>query len=170
MALSVLTAESDPAVRADVRAVLETAGLMVCAAASDGLEAVRLARHHEPDVILLDAQLPRLDSAEAVRRIRNEQDVPIVLLADQAAEEHVGRALQAGAASWMRKPYRRDELPALLVDAFVAHCTDALRSQRAESRAVIVTVLRSLGYPQDWAYEIEERCFRAGRVWHAGRR
>ena len=53
---SVLTVEDDPIVRADLRLVLEDAGFSVCAGAGDGVEAIELAREHEPDVILLDLE------------------------------------------------------------------------------------------------------------------
>src|SRR6478672_1900787 len=61
----VMTVEDDPIVRADLRLVLEDAGFGVCADARDGIEAVELARLHEPDVIVLDLGLPRLDGVEA---------------------------------------------------------------------------------------------------------
>ena len=77
---SVLTVEDDPIIRADLRLVLETAGFDVCPDARDGVEAIELAREHEPDVILLDLGLPRLGGVEATRRILAHRDVPIVAL------------------------------------------------------------------------------------------
>ena len=51
---TVLTVDDDPIVRADLRLVLEDAGFDVCEDARDGVEAVELARLHQPDVIVLD--------------------------------------------------------------------------------------------------------------------
>ena len=66
---TVLTVEDDPVTRADLRVVLEDAGFTVVPDARDGLEALELARRHEPDVVLLDLGLPRLGGVEAVRRL-----------------------------------------------------------------------------------------------------
>ena len=92
---SVLTVEDDPIVRVDLRLVLESAGFEVCADARDGVEAVELAREHEPDVILLDLGLPRLSGVDATRMILAERDVPIVALTGRSAA-HADEAVNAG--------------------------------------------------------------------------
>jgi len=113
---TVLTVEDDPIVRADLRLVLEDAGFDVCADASDGMEAVVLARKHRPDVILLDLGLPRIDGIEAARRIRSERTVPIVALTGHSAGGFVERALEAGASSYVLKPFGEAELVGALRD------------------------------------------------------
>jgi len=164
---NVLTAEHDPHVRADVHSALENAGFAICAAARDGFEVVRLARQHQPDLILLGLELPRLDGAEAIRRIRHERDVPIVLLTEDGDGDLVGKAIKAGALSWMRKPIRTNELVDTLLGTLVMHREDTLQRQRQESHRTIRTMLRHLSFPDDWAADIEARCFRAGRVWRS---
>ena len=56
----ILVAEDETLVRLDLLAMLAEAGYEVCAEAADGLEAVKLAAEHEPDAILMDANMPQL--------------------------------------------------------------------------------------------------------------
>jgi two-component system, response regulator PdtaR len=154
---SVLTVEDDPIVRADLRLVLEDAGFSV-RAAGDGIEAIELAREHQPDVILLDLGLPRLGGVETTRRILAERDVPIVALTGRSrrlAEE----AIDAGAHSYVLKPFGEDEVVGKLFEALAA------RESRAESRRSIETLLELMGYPQDWAVDLERQAYRRGVVW-----
>jgi CheY-like chemotaxis protein len=104
-ALSILTVEDDPIVRADLRLILEDNGYEVCAAARDGVEAVALAREHAPDLILIDLNLPGLDGVEATRQILSERDVPIVALTGYAESGVIDRAVEAGAVGHLTKPF-----------------------------------------------------------------
>ena len=104
-ALSILTVEDDPLVRADLRLILEDNGFAVCAAARNGAEAVALAREHAPDLILIDLNLPELDGVEATRRILAERSVPIVALTGYANSGAVDRAVAAGAVGHLTKPF-----------------------------------------------------------------
>jgi response regulator NasT len=78
--LRVLVAEDQAIIRLDLRGVLEQHGLIVCAEARDGEEAVELARSAHPDVALLDMRMPELDGIEAARRMYAERPIPIVML------------------------------------------------------------------------------------------
>ena len=106
----VMTVEGDPIVRADLRVILEDAGFDVCADARDGFEAVELARHPRPDLILLDLVLPSLDGIEATRRILGERDVPIVALTGHANGPLLDLALEAGATATVTKPFGERQL------------------------------------------------------------
>jgi CheY-like chemotaxis protein len=165
---TVLTVEDDPFVRADLRLVLEEAGFDVCAAASDGVQAVELAREHEPDVILLDLGLPRLDGVEAARRIRAERDVPIVALTGRS-RSFVERAVDAGASAYVAKPFHVEELVGALHEALASHRAHHMSPVRQDSLETIASLLALLGYPESWAVELEERAFSAGRVWRRAR-
>ena len=158
----VLAVEDDPIVRADLRLVLEEAGFEV-SDARDGVEAVELAREHEPDAILLDLGLPRLGGVEVARQILAERAVPIVALTGlsrRLAEE----ALDSGASSYVLKPFVPQEVVGALFEA-LALPGDALRTAREESRQTIARVCKELGYPGEWAAELEERAFRQGKLW-----
>jgi response regulator NasT len=156
--------EDDPFVRTDLRLVLESAGFDVCADARDGLEAVELAREHAPDAILLDLALPRLDGIEATRRILAERSVPIVALTGRS-RTLAAEAVEAGASSYVLKPFVESELVGALFDALAAHAEALEAAVRAQSREAIEHMLRALGYAEEWAVELERRAFAAGRVW-----
>ncbi len=158
---TVLTVEDDPIVRSDLRLVLEDAGYDVTDA-RDGLEAVALTRvHPPPDLIVLDLGLPRLDGVEAARWILQERNIPIVVLTGRSsrlAED----ALQAGAVACLRKPFAVDELVSTVSAALGP---ERASPDRAESRAAIAEIVTALGYPEDWADELEQWQYRLGRSW-----
>lgn len=158
---SVLTVEDDPIVRADLRLVLEDAGFDVCADARDGLEAVELARVHAPDLILLDLGLPNLDGVEATKQILHERDVPIVALTGRS-RSLAAEAVEAGAVTCVRKPFGARQLVATLNETLAAR---RVLAEREESFAVLSGILQVMGYPEEWARELEEQAFRSGHVW-----
>jgi response regulator NasT len=161
---SVLTVEDDPIVRADLRLVLEDAGFEVCADAQDGVEAIELAREHEPDVILLDLGLPRLDGLETTRRILAERDVPIVALTG-GSRDLAEEALEAGARSYVLKPFAEAEVVGKLIDAIASHESLDARREREESRRSLALMLDLLGYPGEWAIDLERQAYARGVVW-----
>ena len=166
---SVLTVEDNPIVRADLRLVLEDAGFTVVADASDGVEAVELARTHEPDVIVLDLGLPHLDGLQATRQILAERSVPIVALTGRSrtlAED----ALEAGATSYVLKPFSRAAVIGAVHDAVAVHRASGAQEARATSLSAIEVILDALGYPPEWAVELEQREWASGRIWRAATR
>jgi CheY-like chemotaxis protein len=156
----VMTAEDDPIVRADLRLVLEEAGFGVCAGARDGIEAVELARLHEPDVIVLDLGLPLMGGVEATRRILSERNVPIIALTGRSTALAL-EAVEAGAVTFLRKPFVEQELVDTVTNAVDAH----RRAAREESRSTLAEVLELVGYPESWAEELERRAWEAGKLW-----
>ena len=166
---SVLTVEDNPIVRADLRLVLEDAGFEVVADASNGLEAVELTREHQPDAVVLDLGLPHLDGVQATRRILAERSVAIVALTGRSrslAEE----ALEAGAASYVLKPFTGAEVVTAVREALAARRSRSQEAERGESLKTIETMRELVGYPAEWAVELEERAWARGHVWRAGPR
>jgi AmiR/NasT family two-component response regulator/predicted NBD/HSP70 family sugar kinase len=128
----VLIAEDETLIRLDLRALLERAGFEVCAEAGDGIEAVELARAHEPRLAILDVRMPRLDGIEAARRILEERQLPILLLTAYDEEELVRRAADAGVYGYLVKPFgERDLLPAIRTAAARHEDLAALRTEAA---------------------------------------
>ena len=112
--MRILIAEDETIIRLDLRALLEGAGLEVCAEARDGAEAVELARSELPDLAILDVKMPRLDGIEAAKRILDERPIPIVMLTAYGQDELVSRAAEAGVFGYLVKPFREgDLLPAI---------------------------------------------------------
>lgn len=106
----VLVAEDEYLVRLDIAATLTAGGFAVCAQAADGAEAVALALRHKPDVIVMDAGLPRLDGVAAAESILAEEDVPIVMLTGYRYGELIDRAFAAGVSRYLVKPAGEHEL------------------------------------------------------------
>ena len=83
----------------------------VVAAARDGEQAVALTAEHDPDVVLMDLGMPRLDGTAATRRIRRDHPrTQVVVLTTFAEEDAVIAALQAGAVGFLTKDAGRTEI------------------------------------------------------------
>jgi DNA-binding NarL/FixJ family response regulator len=111
-AIAVLIADDDPVVRFGLRMMLSgAADLRVVAEASDGAEAVELARRHHPDVVLMDIRMPGTDGLTATETLRSRPPAPqVMVLTTFDADVHVLRALRAGAAGFLLKDTPPDEL------------------------------------------------------------
>jgi DNA-binding NarL/FixJ family response regulator len=105
-------------VRASLKSLLEDfAGVDVVAEASNGREAMDQIVQHRPDLILMDISMPELNGVEATRRIVDQHpDVRVIVLSMHADEEHVLRALRAGASGYVLKGSAPRELE-LAIDA-----------------------------------------------------
>jgi DNA-binding response OmpR family regulator len=78
--------------------------------ARDGEEALLQAREQQPDLIILDLMLPRLDGLEVCRALRRERDVPIIMLTARDAEVDRVVGLELGADDYVVKPFSVREL------------------------------------------------------------
>ncbi|NBU23593.1 MAG: response regulator [Actinobacteria bacterium] len=113
--LKVVVAEDEGLIRMDVVASLEEAGLVVVGQAADGEEAIALATEHEPDLVVMDVKMPRLDGISAAQKIA-ELKIPVVLLTAFSDAELVSRAAEAGAMAYVTKPFKpTDLLPAIQI-------------------------------------------------------
>ncbi|MDQ5847304.1 MAG: response regulator transcription factor [Acidobacteriota bacterium] len=103
--IRLLIADDHVLVRAGIRALVERqANMEVVAEASNGREALVLARDHKPQVVLMDISMPELNGLEAIRQLAKElPDTQCLVLSMHADEEHVWHALQAGAAGYLVK-------------------------------------------------------------------
>jgi CheY-like chemotaxis protein len=83
---SILVVDDSPTVRRAIRFLLESSGLVVCAEAVDGQDAIEKAPEVQPDLIILDYSMPRMNGAEAARHLRKiHPAVPIILYSVHAA-------------------------------------------------------------------------------------
>jgi len=114
--IRVLVVDDQGLVRAGFRMILEAQpDVEVVGEAADGLEAVETAQRLEPDVVLMDVRMPRLDGLEATRRIAgpgSSGTVKVLILTTFDLDEYVYEALRAGASGFLLKDVQRDDLVA----------------------------------------------------------
>jgi two-component system response regulator MtrA len=94
-----------------VRLYLEKEGYAVIPA-SNGEEALALHDRHDPDMVILDLMLPRVDGFEVCREIRRESRVPIIMLTARSDTIDVVVGLESGADDYVTKPFEMRELVA----------------------------------------------------------
>lgn len=83
--------------------------------ASDGEEAVKLTMDEEPDLILLDLRMPKLDGMEALKEIRRMDDkIPVIMLTAHGTMESAVEAMKLGALDYLSKPFDIDELKIII--------------------------------------------------------
>jgi two-component system response regulator MprA len=109
----VLVVEDDTDIAGVLRRSLDKEGYDV-RVAPDGETAIDEAGVFEPDAVVLDLGLPRLDGVEVCRRLRDDGDVPILILTARDALEARVEGLDSGADDYLVKPFERDELLARL--------------------------------------------------------
>jgi DNA-binding NarL/FixJ family response regulator len=112
MSIRVLLCDDQALVRSGFRMVLEArADMRVIGEADDGIQAVALAGHARPDVILMDIRMPNMDGVEATRRlVAAGNPARILILTTYDADEYVFEALRAGASGFLLKDIRPVEL------------------------------------------------------------
>jgi DNA-binding NarL/FixJ family response regulator len=112
--IRVLVADDHALFRAGVRKLLQSFdGVEVVGEAGDGQEAVQLSGAHRPDVLLMDIGMPGLNGVEAAARLTREGPRPrVIILSMHTGEEHVLRAIRAGAAGYLLKDAKPPELEA----------------------------------------------------------
>lgn len=112
----VVVAEDEALIRLDIVEILKGQGFDVVAEAGNGEEAVELTREHDPDVVLMDVKMPKMDGMSAAEAIAKDRIAPVVLLTAFSQKELVDRATEAGAMAYVVKPFTENDLiPAIEV-------------------------------------------------------
>ncbi|MCL4296784.1 MAG: response regulator transcription factor [Anaerolineae bacterium] len=110
--ISVLICDDQAVVREGLAAILGTVPhIRVAALASHGQEAVDMVAHTQPDVVLMDLNMPVMNGVQATRFIRQQfPGVNVLVLTTYATDEWVFDAIRAGASGYLLKDTRRDDL------------------------------------------------------------
>jgi AmiR/NasT family two-component response regulator len=115
MAKRVLIAEDNWLTPTVLRAELESHGFEVVSVARTGTEAVEQTQQAEPDVVLMDIQMPELDGIQATRAIMEERPTCVVIVTGRAELSQV--AEESGAIAYLVKPFMPDEIVAVVEEA-----------------------------------------------------
>jgi len=111
MGRTILVVDDHANVRTLIKDYLTEHGYRVVTA-RDGAEALAVAHHEQPDLILLDVMMPNLDGFEFLRVYRREHNAPIILLTARLAESDKVHGLELGADDYVTKPFGMQELVA----------------------------------------------------------
>jgi AmiR/NasT family two-component response regulator len=110
----VLIAEDEALIRLDLREMLREEGFDVVGEAADGEQAVALAAELEPDLVICDIKMPKMDGITAAAQIVGKRVAPVVMLTAFSQRDLIERARDAGAMAYLVKPFeKRDLLPAI---------------------------------------------------------
>lgn len=111
MSARILVVDDEPQILRAVERALRARGYEV-STAGDGRTAVAEVRDQEPDLVVLDLNLPHMDGLTACREIRRDSRVPILVLSVREGEEDKVAALELGADDYLTKPFGTAELVA----------------------------------------------------------
>lgn len=143
----VLVAEDEALIRLDLVEMLREEGYEVVGEAGDGEQALSMARELNPDLVLLDVKMPKLDGIDAAAKVAEERIAPVVILTAFSQRDLVERARDAGAMAYLVKPFSKSDLtPAIelavsrfselsALESEVANLTDRLETRKLVDRA-----------------------------------
>ncbi|MGC9397486.1 MAG: response regulator, partial [Anaerolineae bacterium] len=141
--IRVLIVDDHTIVRKGIRALLaEITGLEVIGEGADGQEAIALSARLNPDVILMDLSMPRLDGIEATRQIRARQpESRILVMTSFATDDKVLPAIKAGAQGYLLKESAPDDL--------VQAIRQIYRGESSLHPVIARKVLQEIAHPAD---------------------
>ena len=127
---------------------LNTMGYEIVAVASSGEEAVKLAKSHRPDLILMDIMMPgkdRMDGIAAAATIRDEYDIPVIFITAYGGEQVIERAKNVDPYGFIVKPFQEHELKATIEFALYRMKLERqLRESEEQYRFVIDTATEAI--------------------------
>ncbi|GAB3859322.1 response regulator [Nocardioides maradonensis] len=144
---TVVIAEDETLIRMDLAEMLVEEGYDVVGQAGDGQKAIELAESLRPDLVILDVKMPVLDGIAAAEAIAGKRIAPVVMLTAFSQRDLVERAREAGAMSYIVKPFNQSDLvPAIemavsrfaeitQLEAEVENLKDRLETRKAVDRA-----------------------------------
>jgi two-component system chemotaxis response regulator CheY len=109
--MRILIADDAPFIQEMLKSILEKEGHVVVGIAGDGQEAIQLAAHYKPDLILMDLVMPKISGLEAAVQILEAQPLmKIIAISTADQEEMIYQALERGCRGFLPKPFRKIEL------------------------------------------------------------
>lgn len=112
MRKTVLIVDDSPMIRRIVGQLLKGCGYGVLFA-ENGEKGCEMAHEHQPDLVLMDVEMPLMDGIEATNRLKSDaatSRIPVLIFTSLGSEEDIIRAKEAGCSGFMNKPICKDEL------------------------------------------------------------
>jgi response regulator NasT len=109
-AVRILVAEDEALIRLDLAEMLQEAGYEVVGQASNGEQAVEMAKELTPDLVIMDVKMPVMDGITAAEEIGSAKLCPVVMLTAFSQTELVERARDAGVMAYIVKPFTANDL------------------------------------------------------------
>ena len=121
MAFNILVVDDSMSMRAIIKKVIAMSGFDVgeIVEAANGLEALAKLDDFWADVVLTDIHMPEMDGIELLKKIKGNpmtEAMPVVMITTESRDEVVSGALAMGAAGYIKKPFRPEDIKALLVE------------------------------------------------------
>jgi two-component system, response regulator PdtaR len=141
-----LIAEDEPLVSTVIENELDMIEVNVVGRAADGREAVSLTGALNPDVVLMDIEMPEMNGIDAARHIQDWHPTPVVMLTVYSAQMTINQAAAAGAGAYVIKPPRASDLErAILIARARFHDLMELRRLNADLKHALAHVKRLQG-------------------------
>ncbi|MBU3915541.1 response regulator [bacterium] len=150
-AANILLAEDDYLVGNEIKRMIKKLGFQVAGIAPNGEKAIEMACSLQPDLVLMDIKMPKLDGLEACRQIREKCQIPAIVLTAYDSIDLVDEATDAGVLSYLVKPPKIDELERAIIVAL------ARNKNFTDLRKVKTDLQKSLNEKETLLKEIHHR-------------
>lgn len=104
---TILIVDDEPRMVRFVKMNLDLEGYLTLEA-NNGMQALEKVRNHQPDLVLLDVEMPGMDGFETLHRIREVSDAPVIMLTVRSDEDDRIKGLDLGADDYITKPFNLD--------------------------------------------------------------
>ena len=120
----ILLVDDEPHIRKYVTLILRQIGPPIIVEAGNGEDAIAAYKRENPDLVLLDVNMPRMDGIEALKKLKEiDPNCVVIMLTSLANRETIEQALELGAANYIRKDTPKDEIAKALNETIDA-CVD----------------------------------------------
>ena len=132
MGRRILIVDDEEVVRLSLRDLLEISGYTVVGAAADGVEALEMVEAVQPDVVLMDISMPRMDGLRAAEKLMASHPLPVVFLTAHSDPATVARAGASGGYAYLVKPCGQADLAPAIETAYARFAETQRHRQDAE--------------------------------------
>ena len=117
----ILLVDDEPHIRKYVSLILKQLGTPIIVEAGNGEEAIAAYQREDPDLVLMDVNMPKMDGIETLQRLKQiDPNCVVIMLTSLANRETVDQALELGAINYIRKDTPRDEITKSLTETIGA--------------------------------------------------